>query len=81
MSQCRSCGDEIIWAVHVGTERRAPIDAEPSEGGNIMFTMRPDAPGRRFEYRVFSKLESETYQGDDAHLSHFVTCPHAKEHR
>ncbi len=77
MSQCKSCDAPIVWAVHVTTGSTTPIDEEPTEGGNVILTA--DEVGIR--YRLFSKLEAETYQGGDAHTNHYATCPDATTHR
>jgi hypothetical protein len=70
VSRCRSCGAEIVWAMHEFTRRRMPLDAEPIEAGNVALedgvarVLRPNSP----------------YQGP-RYVSHFATCPNAKEHR
>lgn len=78
MSQCKSCDASIVWAVHTATGSLAPIDVEPTDGGNIILTTDELGVTR---YRVLTKLEAETYKGGDAHLNHFVTCPDATSHR
>lgn len=77
MSQCRSCDASIVWAVHTATGSLAPIDKEPTEGGNIILTT--DEMGV-IRYHIFTKLEAETHT-DPAHRSHFATCPDATSHR
>ncbi len=83
LGRCKSCDASIIWAVHAGTGRSAPIDAEPSDGGNIMLRT---APGDRHHdgaivYTLMTKEAAETYHGGDAHRNHFATCPDAASHR
>ena len=78
-ARCRSCRRNIIWAVHSGTGKAAPIDAEASEGGNIML-ITPGPNDTKTTYIVLSPEAAQGYQGGDAHLNHFVTCPHAKDH-
>lgn len=73
MSICRDCKAAIIWAEHAGTGRRAPINAEPEEGGNILLL----GAG----YIIITAEQAEAYKGGDAHISHFATCPAAAERR
>ncbi len=73
MSQCRSCDAPIVWAVHVTTGSLAPIDEEPTEGGNVVLT--DDAMGIR--YRVLGEPADEA----ELHTNHFATCPDATTHR
>lgn len=70
-SRCRSCGAAIIWAV-TGVARRAmPLDAEPTEEGNILL---------RDGVAVVATRADNT-EGELMYLSHFATCPEAKRHR
>ena len=63
---CKKCGAEILWANHVGTGKPAPIDWEPTEGGNVLIN-------RDGTYRILSKLEYAA----ELHTNHFATCPDA----
>ena len=74
MSRCKSCDAPIIWAVHVTTGSTAPIDQEPTEGGNIILTT--DELGTRYRLSTDQALEA-----GDAHTSHFAECPDATTHR
>ncbi len=83
MSLCTSCKAEIIWAVSAATGTVAPIDAAPSDGGNIHLR---EAPGTQIGdkvivYTVMTKEAAGQYQGADAHRNHFATCPDAASHR
>jgi hypothetical protein len=67
---CRSCGAAIIWAV-TETGKRMPVDAIPSDAGNILL-----ADG----IAVIAKND-DTAADNELHTSHFATCPHAAQHR
>ncbi len=76
---CKSCEAPIIWAVHAGTGKPAPIDAVPADGGNIMLRKAAGPDGRaRIIYTLLTPEAAETYNGGDAHLNHFATCPDAE---
>ena len=74
---CRSCRAKIVWAETL-KGKRIPLDAKPSEQGNIMLhergTHRPPLA------LIVSKEQRE---GTQLRLftSHFVTCPHADKWR
>lgn len=70
MSICGSCKRPIIWAV---TEKgkRIPVDVETVPEGNVVLE---DRPGHAPLARVVGK-------GRGDRISHFATCPNAKEHR
>lgn len=65
MGECRSCGAEVIW-VETEKGRRMPVDAESTEGGNIV---------------LVDGVAKYVKAGEGTHVSHFVTCPNAKSHR
>lgn len=72
VAKCRSCGAAIYWAT-TGTGRQMPVDVKPVENGNVALTWN----GKRI---------SAVYVAGAAHpgvlrLSHFATCPNAKQHR
>lgn len=69
MAACRSCGAEVEWVV---TEKgkRMPLDAGEVEGGNIVI----DGLGP-------TRVAKYVANGAGNRVSHFATCPNAKEHR
>lgn len=77
-SRCESCDAEIIWA---RTQRgeRMPLDAEPSESGNVLLTGQP--PKRRAGVLTRGQAEGARAVGQRLHLSHFASCPMASAHR
>lgn len=81
MSTCRSCGAAIIWAFTT-TGKRMPVDAEPTDGGNVL--LHPDAvAGHDPVATVVGKHVQPSIFGDDGprYVSHFSTCAHADDHR
>jgi hypothetical protein len=77
MSSCRSCRAPILW---VGTERgkAMPLDRDPYDG---------DSPRGLFVIRVVDEkalaiaVTPDAFPGEPLYRSHFVTCPHAAQHR
>lgn len=84
---CGSCGALVEWTF---TEKgnRMPVDAEPTEAGNITIRMHrgPGEPGTAHYLSRDEKAELQrqaVYRGDVARffVSHFATCPDADFHR
>jgi hypothetical protein len=75
---CDSCGAAVVFAklVGPGRHRANPIDATPSDDGNI----RLYDDGR---YAVIPKADLAAYRQASVklHKSHFATCPNAHAHR
>ena len=69
-AKCRSCGATIHW---VTTEhgRAMPIDVKPNQLGNVAF--KPNG--------VVRVTHDPPADDELRYLSHFATCPHAREHR
>lgn len=76
MSNCRSCGASIEWAVVGGTGKRMPLDVLPDEpgSGNVRPIGRFDDAGRTLLVEVVKA-------GEGNRVSHFATCPNAGQHR
>ena len=66
MSECRSCGAEIEWA-KTAAGKRIPLDAESVIEGNIELSE--------------GGMVRVVRNGSGDRVSHFATCPNAKEHR
>jgi len=75
---CKSCNAPIVWAI-TPKGKRAPIDAEPSDKGNIR--IQTDAAAPIAHYLSEIELAAARASGERLHLSHFVTCPQAAQHR
>lgn len=70
MSTCKSCGAEIFWMKTVAG-KSMPLDRKPVMGGNISLGFGTD----HLAYVV------ESHPGIERYVSHFATCPSAKQHR
>lgn len=72
---CRSCGAAIIWVKMKNTGKANPVDAEPSDKGNLEIS--------NGEGVVLSKSGAVGFRaaGGKLHLSHFATCPDRAAHR
>jgi hypothetical protein len=80
---CRSCGAAIIW-VKTETGKAIPLDAEPTEGGNIIISVLGDGVEVAHVETVIetkARLACPIPAGRTAFLSHFATCPEAKKWR
>jgi hypothetical protein len=75
-AECRSCRARIVWAV-TEAGRRIPLDAEASPTGNLA-QVEALADGTP----VVAFLDPEAPEPEAGrYLSHFATCPNAKEWR
>lgn len=69
---CQKCNTEVVWLWHKDTNKPAPIEAAPSENGNIFVKNKL--------YRMATKDEIEKAKaiGKLLYLNHFATCEFAK---
>ena len=72
---CRSCAAPVLWVI-TQREKRMPVDAEPSDKGNVL--LRPDGKGCVLSGPA---LDDARTRGDRLHVPHFATCPHWKQWR
>ncbi len=75
MARCRTCTQEIVWAL---TEhgKPIPIDPMPRAYGNI--TLHTLGGG---DQKIAHVLGAEETTSGERFVSHFVTCPDAETHR
>ncbi len=83
--ECRSCHAPVIWAV-TKKGKREPVDAVPVPNGNIVLIedrLPPDEQGRAqiLSHHLGKNAGGAMDLGEDKHVSHYATCPHAKEWR
>jgi hypothetical protein len=79
MSDCRSCGAEIIWITTHPGGRSMPLDPKPHPEGNVLVDM--DAR-RGVVLSVKSRqVVLEETPDEPLYRSHFATCPNAESHR
>jgi hypothetical protein len=77
MSECRSCGALVRWAVMPGG-KRMPLDADPSPEGTI--ALHSDG----VQAAVLSRKDLTFLNAEERerlYVSHFATCPNAARHR
>lgn len=85
---CSSCSAPILWAQLLdddgqrqktpsGRMKSIPVDFEPVAGGNVVVFHRP---GQGIVCRVLKRGEQPP-PGARTRVSHFATCPQAKQHR
>jgi len=74
---CSSCGEPIYFA-KTSSGKPMPVDAEPSDQGNVLLAL--DADTRQLKAEVLGR-GTEPPAGRNVYLSHFVTCPHSESHR
>lgn len=73
LSQCRSCGDPIIWTV-TSKGKRMPVDADPVHEPRG-FRLEEDGD------QVNAVFTADPGAGELLYVSHFSTCPQADAHR
>lgn len=76
LAHCRSCDAPIIWTV-TQNGKKMPVDADPviAERG---FRLEEDDDPHEPPTALFTVAP---FDGERLHLSHFATCPDAREHR
>lgn len=77
MSECSSCHAEILWAIVEKSGKRIPLDPEPTFLGNLAI-IDPNASTINVEYVMAG---GGLFEERPLYVSHFVTCPHADQHR
>lgn len=73
---CRSCGAAILWATSP-TGKRIPLDANPHPDGTVQL----DAAVARVLKDAELHYARSVAVGPTLYLSHFATCPDAKQWR
>jgi hypothetical protein len=71
-AKCSSCGAAILWLITENGKRMC-VDAEPSTLGTIINNSDGTC-------RTVKKDEQGMFDGT-RHVTHWATCPNAKQHR
>ena len=72
MGICRGCGAYVLWLISP-KDKLTPIDPTPVPNGNLRVDM---------EYGVWLMiLEPDQVPESERYVTHFATCPNAKEFR
>lgn len=81
MSECRSCGAPVRWAI-TPTGAKAPIDfATDSEKGNVLL-LQPEAfGGELFAVTLSKDALALARQHGELRTNHYATCPDRQQWR
>lgn len=79
MSRCRGCGREILWT-KTDNGKNMPVDPEPAGNGTFAL-LRVAGELRARHYKVAMQHVSEVDGPPDLYVSHWATCPQAKDFR
>ncbi|MGW1182991.1 hypothetical protein ACWD7Y_05175 [Streptomyces drozdowiczii] len=71
ITTCRSCRARICWALTTANGRRQPVDAEPTEAGNLAVMQGPDG---LLYVRSITKDRPEVRPGEWSAMPHHATC-------
>ncbi len=77
MSACRSCNTKILWAKSVKSGKLMPIDIEPAKNGNLYLQAEGFDPPLAFSINDTPPMAVRPGR----FVSHFATCPEARQHR
>jgi len=73
---CEACGEPVMMLVHAVTGKRAPINRDPTELGNLVLELT----NQGWRYRVLLKGEARP-PAHEIYMPHFATCPAAARFR
>ncbi len=76
INKCTACHAPIVWAT-TSTGKAMPVDAEPTENGNLFLMPTVD---RRWLAIVLGKVDGATAPRE-RYTSHFATCTEAARFR
>ncbi|MFD8437418.1 hypothetical protein ACFV2I_20250 [Streptomyces microflavus] len=68
---CRGCRAPICWALTTANGRRQPVDAEPTDEGNLAVTQGADG---KLYVRSLTKAHPEPRPSEWRAMPHFATC-------
>ncbi|MGW1127487.1 hypothetical protein [Streptomyces sp. NPDC002526] len=71
ITTCRSCRARICWALTTANGRRQPVDAEPTDAGNLAVMQGPDGV---LYVRSITKARPEVRPGEWRAMPHHATC-------
>lgn len=81
MSNCKSCGAELVWIKMKATGKAMPCDAQKISYSEILV---PGTKGAMTLVTEEGKVVQTVFDPDGdkiGYISHFATCPAANEHR
>ncbi|MFD9952445.1 hypothetical protein [[Kitasatospora] papulosa] len=71
LTRCRRCGAPICWALTSANGRRQPIDAEPTEAGNLAVMSGADGV---LYVRAVTAARPDIRPGEWQAMPHHATC-------
>ncbi|MFF7365840.1 hypothetical protein [Streptomyces sp. NPDC008125] len=71
LATCRRCGAPICWALTTAHGRRQPIDAAPTDKGNLGVMQGPDGV---LYVRTITAARPELRPGEWQAMPHHATC-------
>jgi hypothetical protein len=80
MAECKSCRANVRWVTLQPSGKRNPIDPSPAPTGNIKLVGVNDWTQEAVVLSGLT-LDQARANGTPLYLSHFATCPNAKQHR
>lgn len=76
--ECKSCKAPILWVKWPNSGKAMPIDDAPGTGVNHTVVVTHSL---KMNTLWAEKYDESRHQGRRRFVSHFVTCPQAKQHR
>lgn len=81
MPTCNSCGAAVIWVVTLAG-KPMPVNAKPVDDGNLVLEEVDGGPETRHRTILQARAVEPLLDTEKSkYVSHFATCPNAKEHR
>jgi hypothetical protein len=81
VTNCRSCGAEIVWVRLMPTGARAPVDAQTDLDGNLLLEEAAIAGDPPTAVLVSRARAAELVGTKPLFRSHFASCPQAEQWR
>lgn len=76
---CSTCGAEMIWTISP-KGRSMPVDAAPADHGTTLYHLQLITEGQHLGQLQAVKVDLLTGEKRATYVSHFETCPDARQH-
>lgn len=77
-STCNSCKALILWVTWPRSGKSMPVDAGPGTTRNHDVVLTHSQSQNKL---IAEKYDAARHEGRRRFVSHFITCPHATQHR
>ncbi|MGW1313014.1 hypothetical protein ACWD6O_31230 [Streptomyces californicus] len=74
ITTCRRCGAPIVWCLTSANGKRQPVNAQPTDEGNLAVTQGADG---LLYVRSLTKAHPEPRPSEWRAMPHHATCPSA----